>query len=315
MSRFDERDIIFSRMSLEAGSREYKNYYKRNPEKKEKDDKIRKMPGLQAENSSQYDPYLSPMASSAFKFLGDIKQYSEKNNLNTNKKIDITPEKASKKVKDYARYYGADLIGITRIRKELYYSHRGRKPHYGEKIKQYHKYGVVFAVEMDQDMIKCAPGVKESVEVTKGYVKAAVIGMMLSYYIREFGYKARNHMDGNYLLNAPHLAADAGLGEIGRIGLLVTGKFGPRVRLGIVSTDLELIPDKKANFGLQQFCNTCKACARNCPANAISAATSSQNFASIEWKIDADKCYKMWRTIGTDCGICLASCPFSLNQP
>jgi ferredoxin len=29
------------------------------------------------------------------------------------------------------------------------------------------------------------------------------------------------------------------------------------------------------------------------------------------WKIDHDNCYERWRSLGTDCGICLSTCPFS----
>ncbi len=311
MKRFDERDTIFSRMSLQKNSDGYKSYYANNPEKKDIDDQTRKMPGLLTNNSRQFNPILSPMANSAFKFLNDIKPLAEKRA--TGKKVEISANEASTIIKKYARYYGADLVGISEINKDFYYSHRGRKPHYGEKIKDTNKYAVVFGVEMDKEMINRAPKTEECIEVTKGYVKAALIGMMLSYYIRDLGYPARNHMDGNYLLIAPPVAAETGLGEIGKSGLLVTKNYGPRVRIGMVSTDLTLIPDKADSFGLKEFCDICNNCVRLCPAKAISSVDDEHNSRLHHKYIDADKCYQMWRKLGTDCGICLASCPFSHN--
>jgi len=42
MKQFDERDIMFSRMGLIAGTKRYVQYYKEHPEKKEVDDEARK---------------------------------------------------------------------------------------------------------------------------------------------------------------------------------------------------------------------------------------------------------------------------------
>ena len=45
--------------------------------------------------------------------------------------------------------------------------------------------------------------------------------------IRRLGYPARAHIDGNYRVIAPLVARDAGLGEIGRMGLLMTPRSRP----------------------------------------------------------------------------------------
>ena len=39
--------------------------------------------------------------------------------------------------------------------------------------------------------------------MTKGYIDAALIGMVLTYWIKGLGYEARSHMDGNYLMVMP----------------------------------------------------------------------------------------------------------------
>ena len=312
MKRKDERDIMFSRMELVQGTDKYKKYYRKNPDKKEVDDHLRSKPEMMSPQTPIYDKYNSPMVSSAFRFLSDIKQHVDGKSVEEQKELD--PEKVTEKIKQYASYYGADLVGITKLRKDYYYSNRGRGDNYGDKIDDFHDYAIVFAVEMEQDMINRAPRIAEAVEVTKGYVNAALIGMMVSYYIRELGYEARNHMDGNYLLIAPLVAEAAGLGQVGRMGLLLTREYGPNVRLGVVSTNLELKPDSNLEeddgFIFRDFCKVCKKCALTCPGNAIPEKRKEID-GRMRWQIDQEDCYTVWRELGSDCGVCLSTCPFT----
>ena len=69
----------------------------------------------------------------------------------------------------------------------------------------------------------------------------------------------------------PHrrAAVEAGLGEIGINGLLITPQFGPRVRLGSVLTTARLKPDKKFKGRLCDR-EKCRRCIEACPAGAIS---------------------------------------------
>ncbi|OEF99942.1 4Fe-4S ferredoxin [Vulcanibacillus modesticaldus] len=314
MKRFDERDTIFARMSYQKGSREYEDYYKRNPEKKVVDDELRSMPNVGEEGTSTYNQLHSPIPIAGYKFLSDIKKYSE-GPINQ-QQIEVDPEVMTKKIKKLAYYLGANLIGIAKLQDYHYYSHRGRdRETYGQQIDKFHRFGIVFAVEMEKDLVDRAPQFEELLEVTKKYVDAAVIGMWLSYYIRELGYEARNNMDGNYLVIAPLVAEDAGLGEIGRSGILITKEYGPRVRLGVVTTNIPLIPDKKEEFGVKEFCKYCGKCALSCIGNAIPKGKIKEVEGELRWRIDPEKCHRVWRQVGTDCGICLSVCPFSQSVP
>lgn len=153
--------------------------------------------------------------------------------------------------------------------------------------------------------------ISEVIETSKCYVDTSIVGMILSYYIRNLGYDARNHMDSNYLLMPALVAKDAGLGEIGRNTILTTKEYGSRVRLGVVSTDLELEIDEPISFGLEDFCRLCRNCAFTCPSQSLSNETEKNNDDKLNWVINQETCYIKWRYIGTDCGMCIASCPFS----
>ncbi|NLF29833.1 MAG: epoxyqueuosine reductase [Planctomycetes bacterium] len=59
----------------------------------------------------------------------------------------------------------------------------------------------------------------------------------------------------------------AGLGEIGFSKMLLTPKYGPRNRVGIVITEAELEPDPI--YDGPPLCNRCMACVEACPGGAL----------------------------------------------
>lgn len=85
-----------------------------------------------------------------------------------------------------------------------------------------------------------------------------------------------------------------GLGEIGYSKMLLTPEFGPRVRVGIIITEMELEPDPIMEPGT--LCNRCMACVRECPGGCIPKdKTVKVNLAGydVEWAdVDMDKCGK-----------------------
>jgi epoxyqueuosine reductase QueG len=109
----------------------------------------------------------------------------------------------------------------------------------------------------------------------------------------------------------PPLAEMAGLGEVGRNGVLVHRRFGPGVRISVVTVDAELVTDEPGCWGIADFCRVCAKCADNCPSGSIPAGGPVKMRGAIKWPLDPDRCYKYWRTLGTDCGLCLRTCPFA----
>lgn len=226
MRRFDERDIPFARFNYELNSEAFDDYYHRHPEKLERDLHIRSLPQLCSEGTMTWNPLMSPVADAIFKFLGDINPLSEQPTLRETP-LEVDPQLLTKKIKALAKHLGVQDVGIARVNEDHLYSHRGRKPqHYGDPVSLDHTYAIAFTLEMNEDMIDRSPQLEEVIETSYGYLRAGIAGMVLSYWLRELGYESRNHMDGNYLLVAPLVAEEAGLGEIGRMGLLTTRKAG-----------------------------------------------------------------------------------------
>ena len=118
---------------------------------------------------------------------------------------------------------------------------------------------VALAFEEDYHGISNSPGRLASAATGNGYSRMAVTSSQLADFIRGLGYRALPAGNG-VGLSIP-IAIDAGLGQLGRMGLLVTPKYGPRVRLAKVITDMPLIPDSPIDFGVTEFCEACMLCA------------------------------------------------------
>lgn len=110
------------------------------------------------------------------------------------------------------------------------------------------------------------------------------------------------------------VATRAGLGWIGKSGLLVTKEYGSAVRLGSVLTDAELktgVPTDTSS------CGDCRWCVEHCPAKAI-VGMNWEAGATREHIYDPAACFKMARTLAgargikaTICGVCINACPWT----
>jgi epoxyqueuosine reductase len=139
----------------------------------------------------------------------------------------------------------------------------------------------------------------------------------MAQFLRNLRYNAIP-MGNDTALSVP-LAIDAGLGQLGRNGLLITPEYGPRVRLCKLFTDLPLEPDTPADFGLGDTCRGCRRCADACEAEAISDAREpsyeiacpSNNAGILRWAVHADRCYDYWIRNTAACSNCISACPFT----
>lgn len=240
------------------------------------------------------------------------------------------PEAMSEIVKDTALFLGASLVGITVLDKRWLYSKGWER--YGHKVIELDqmippsiRYAVVMAIETNYDFVRHAPTAKASAAAGLGYSKMALLSPSLAKFIASLGYTAI--ACGNDTALSIPLAVDAGLGQLGRLGTLMTPEFGPRVRLCKVLTDLPLKPTAPIDFGVTEFCDACEKCAEYCPSQAIlygkrtaKARTPSTNPGVLKWPLDGEKCLRFWYKNGArtatgmyhiDCYQCINVCPFN----
>jgi reductive dehalogenase len=232
-----------------------------------------------------------------------------------------SPEELSQNIKRVAHFFGADLVGVAEVHPNWIYSHEFNTQtheHYPIEIPEVCDKAIVIAIEMDYHAIRSSPTGVAGAATGIGYSKMAFVANAVAAFIRGLGYRAIP--SGNDTALSIPLAMAAGLGEWSRMGLLVTEKFGPRVRLCKVFTDAPLQSDSYSPFGVVEFCRDCRVCAINCPSRAIpqddmtSEGPNISNQSGVrKWYVNAERCFAFWAKNRMDCTDCIRVCPF--NKP
>jgi len=324
VKRYDERDIVFARnRSLPPDSGMYQQFYEKHPQWETYDTARRKKGGPLGNPGTIDSPHDRPNVAATFASLSIPLYLSTSDKIRPRshplfqeQRIDLEPETANQKIKGFTRSLGAVLVGIAEINPLWSYSRRGEIFHenwedWGREIELTHKYAVVFATEMGLDLVGTAPHTPTTIASMGNYAKGAYIAVQLAAYIANLGYSSTANHLRHYDMALVPLAVDAGLGELGRLGYLMTQKFGPRIRLGAVTTDLPLKADKPVDIGAEDFCRICKKCALCCPSNSIPFEDQTEVNGTLRWKLNAETCFDYWGKVGTDCNICMRVCPWS----
>ena len=97
-----------------------------------------------------------------------------------------------------------------------------------------------------------------------------------------------------------HAAQAAGLGKIGWSSLLITPRFGPRVRIACCLTEAELEP-KIADMTID--CETCRICVDKCPARALAKPEPGETYAINKFACSS------FRSASGGCSECMRLCP------
>jgi ferredoxin len=307
----DERDIMFARTNLQPGSPEFETYYAMRPENRAPDDQTRGKPGLLSPDSQYFNPLLASAPDASFELVGTMRSYVD--GPVTPQQQELSPDKMSAFIEGLAVFYGARHVGITPLQPYHVYSHIGRGAgKWGDPVTLDHAWAIALTVEMDYDMVGPYPDLPGTMETAHQYLESGRTAVQLAMAIRNLGWPARAHIDGNYRVICPLVARDAGLGEIGRMGLLMTPDLGPRVRLAVVTTDLPLeASPRRPDPSAADFCTICKKCAHNCPSRSIPSEERQVEEGVLRWQINPDTCFRYWNVIGTDCGMCMSVCPYS----
>ncbi|MFX1281982.1 MAG: reductive dehalogenase, partial [Promethearchaeota archaeon] len=248
----------------------------------------------------------------------------------------------TRKVKNAAKFYGASLVGIADVNENWIYKDGFVRPALSSEAESKKRVRggdtsksiletpinlpeginkvIVIAIEMDQNAISTAPAQPAAAAAAIAYSKMAFVISCLGEFIRNLGYRAIQC--GNDTALSIPLAIDAGLGALGRLGLLITPEYGPRIRICKVFTDLPLVsdnPNKKFIEKVGKYCSSCFKCADACETKAISQEEEpkfkglniSNNPGIKKYYTDAEKCFEFWIENSSDCGKCIAACPFS----
>ncbi len=215
-------------------------------------------------------------------------------------RVSNEPAAMSRRIKDYARQYGAELVGITAIPDEALYE--------GQDVP--YKYAICLGMQMNREEMKHVPQQRAAVEVMRTYKEISRVAVRLGENIRSLGWPAKAYGNPNSteILHIP-LAISAGLGQLGKHGSMISKEYGSNFRLADVLTDLPLQPDEPVDFGVEDLCLNCRRCVIDCPPSAIFEEKQTVRGQS-KWYVDFDRCVPYFvKTLG--CAICIEVCPWS----
>lgn len=327
IGRVDQRDSIQSRMALKPGTPEYEAYYTRCPEKKEWDDGLRAIQKKGIGKLNQADPIGSKFLPGVF-FTRDVLGEPDliDGTLNRGyyeawKNFQLDSEKASPqeltdRIKAYATFLGAAKVRITRLRKEWVYTNYAypfTPEPYGKPVDLNYKYIICIAIRQNQAVIDSGNGYITNLEIGWRYSVNSLLTITLANVIRLLGFRARPLTPRNSPMMMVPTFIDAGMGEQGRMGIVVTKEFGNSYRSFAVATDLPLVTDRPVDFGLQDFCDKCNVCTDACPSGAI-PKERSEHRGVYRWQVNKEKCRKYWSHLGYGCSICQAACPWNFES-
>lgn len=229
------------------------------------------------------------------------------------------PHKMPSEIKKVARFFGADLCGITDNDPRWLYRSRVDTRDMSEApldLPQGLTHVIVLGHEMEEGLVATYPSALAGAATGREYSHEAAIVMQLAAYIRNLGYRAVPSMNDTGL--AIPYALKAGLGEYARNQMVITPEFGPRLRFSKIFTDLPLAEDSPRPRGVRAFCDICTKCADACPVKALPYGppqVGGPNASALrgvrKWTSDAEKCFGFWTKIASDCAICMRVCPFN----
>lgn len=205
------------------------------------------------------------------------------------------------KLEDYIKSFGIDIIGYTKVPSDFIF--KGHKILYGNAI--------VLIMEMKKNEIMTAPSKKALKEVFRTYYDLGVAVNKIAEFLRKQGFNAMAGPAVGGDVNYVPLAEKAGLGAMGKHGLLISEKsYGASLRIAAVYTDIENLPFATENkhLWIKDFCKTCGKCVRNCPAKAIYEKSLPTGRC-----IDQTKCAVPFAN-DLGCSVCIKSCTFFNND-
>jgi ferredoxin len=212
------------------------------------------------------------------------------------------PEALTCQIKRVASFFGADVVGIAAIHPSMIYGGSrapddgtgaqegggGSKVDAAELAKKY-PYAICLSTAWDYNLIQAHRHHIGDHAYHFSQSKLQLVYANIASYIRELGYEAIQNR-----VQCMPAALAAGIGELGRNGMLISEEFGSRIHLGDpILTNMPLIPNKPLDIGVEDFCQVCRKCATTCPTNSISMEGKVVHSGVEKYKINWETCYRL----------------------
>lgn len=219
-----------------------------------------------------------------------------------------SPEDAARQLKARALAFGADIVGICTIEPSDVY--RGRLVT--------ERFAIAVGQRMRWREFQVVPSRASAIECLRVYYTLGEAVIQLADYVRSLGYSCEvEHPIGDSNLMHIPIGLKAGFGELGRHGSIIHPRLGPLFRMGSVATSIELAVDHPIDAGIAKFCDTCRACRKYCPPQAIpderSPEAGKDHLGYDRYVVDTGRCFPYFSK-HSYCSICLPVCVYNHKE-
>jgi epoxyqueuosine reductase QueG len=226
----------------------------------------------------------------------------------------------SKQLKAFIKSVGADLVGFTDV-----VSLQGIYTEPKDLLDSF-SYVISVGVEVPKSVFDTI--------LDKPTPIYNVVYQTINRILDEIGYKTSRHLQNMGYSGLPIPASQivdrekwygaishkavarmAGLGWQGKNLLLITPKFGSRIRLVTILTDAPL----KIEQPMKNRCGACTKCKEACPVGAIKGIVTEDRYKNRNEALYFDRCASKLNDEFAElpnidspiCGICIKACPYS----
>jgi epoxyqueuosine reductase len=226
-----------------------------------------------------------------------LKSYHERAPTTAPDGHDLTRE-----VKQRAHALGFGLIGVAPFERKYVMQEYARQVHFRNIV--------VMARELDYDATQTYPSVEAEVAFYGKLYEAGAAAYELAEYIRAQGYRVQFVHPAGFdlaMVLSQAYAVEAGLGQMGANGQLLTPLFGSRCTLLSLTTDAPLVRDAPVDYGINVICEKCQVCVQRCPGRALPKVRVNWR-GILKYKTITERCIPMVSRYD-GCSVCLRVCP------
>lgn len=211
------------------------------------------------------------------------------------------PTELTRLLREKAAELGLSAVGVTTYDPSLTFdTYAADQAVWGDRV-------VVAVVEQHYQATQTIPSEHAQLATFAGAAEVLKGVTQLAEYLHSLGYKA--FAGSGYAARGQVVAyaVAAGLGQLGRNGLLLTPHSGPRSRIALLQTNAPLLIDPPVDYGVTALCDACMVCVRRCPASAIPRQRKLHRGVD-KAKINAERCLPVVSQV-FGCAICMKVCP------
>jgi ferredoxin len=243
------------------------------------------------EHRKEHEHLNAPLVAAA-RHTGDIAPTAAPN-------PELDPKELTETIRQKAREMGFAEVGFTYLNRDYIYKSKKRWIRFDHVL--------CLAMEQEYEPTQTIPSMAAEHTHFGTYETEGAVALELADWIRSLGYHAQIHSPNDNSGAYIPMFVQAGLGQLGANGQLLSPHFGSRARIMMISTDAPVVYDEPIDYGIHKLCQECQVCVQRCPARAL--------MKEKIWYRGAEKnklIYKRCRPVMArylGCGICMKVCP------